>query len=355
MLSAFSLLLVFTLGLITIDAVSIQYQPKLISDTDAALSDAEMQLSNLQNLAQSHAHSRYRRRLRSKFPSKEMEQRKSIEESHEKAPEAEEPPIIVGSVLHNPEILHPQLAVTETPSAHHSPVIFASAKNNTESSKIYLDFESDFKSGYHIVEPPPKPLAEPAEDPWFKVITPEEEVQLEEGELKEQEMKIKEEEEKVRKEFAKDTTTDPKADHDPTTRDLRLITRLGRKSEKLMEQLEALSNLHGAESSPEVIAEAKKLLHLYHGIKKQIADAVMKYSSYRDFEGGFAPSYQILTFPMENPLPPKGQQEVVTHTIRNPKIQHFDSPPYKEDPLPPDGEAETVYTPLEHPHNPVIE
>jgi len=147
--------------------------------------------------------------------------------------------------------------------------------------------------------------------------------------------------------------SEPSADQE-TTRDLLLISSLTKKSENLMKQLETLSNLQGAENTPEVIAESKKLLDLYDGIKKQIAAAVMKYSSYHDFEGGFSFSNTTLTFPMENPKVPKGQQDVVQtahHTIR----KSFTPPTYKPPSADGGGESETVYSPLEHPQQPVIE
>jgi len=315
------LLALFWIGIIAIDAVSIKHQSPLLDDADAALADAETQLNNLKSLARKHQ--------RSKSPVEEQ----SLE--HENW-EKEVPPIIVGSVQHNPEIvLHPA-RVTEAP---HPPVIF----NSSENGKIHLAFESDFKTGYRRVPPPPTNPAAPVEDPWYNVTTPEEEAAIEEGEMKQ---KLALEEEK-RKQLMKD----PEADQD-TSRDLALISRLGKKSETLMKQLDALTNLQGAESTPQVIAEAKKLLDIYNGIKKQIADAVMKYSSYHDFDGGFAPSPQTFTFPMENPKPPHGQKDIVLSQKRSLHSMQFNPAAYKKDEA---ADAQTVYTQLERPQKPIIE
>jgi len=245
-------------------------------------------------------------------------------------------------VLHSPEILYHEV---QTISPQSRPVTFTSKKNDTDQNgKICLDFESDFRNGYHIV--PPQPVtAQAVEDPWFNVTTPEEEANIEEAEIAK---KIALQEGR-RKELINDPTAD-----EETTRDLLLITRLGKKSEKLMQQLETLSNLQGAENTPEVIAEAKKLLDLYDGIKKQIANAVMKYASYHDFEGDFSSTNNTLTFPMENPKPPHGQQDIVKTTHSSHTREHFDLPVYKS-PSDGDAESETVYSPLEHPEPPVIE
>lgn len=337
-------------------------KPRLLEDADKLLAEAEEQLDNLQGVSEALkkpsaiATERSSREAREKLfstgkPSEEIDESEEIPhnraaDQYEGQTTREDAPIIVGSVHHNPEVL--KYNFTPSVPSHHDPIIFTSKKsdsNETEGNntgRIHLDFDSDFKTGYTKVAPSPSPSKEP-ENPWLTVYSPEEEAQLEEQELSK---KIADSEN-----LTATALHDPSADKE-TTRDLLLITGLGRKSQKLMDQLDQLMSIQGAESTPEVIAEAKKLLEIYDKMKKQIADTIMKYSSYHDFEGGYRSSNDTLTFPMENPRPPPGQLDVVPTKKRN---RH---PGYREAATvggAANAAAETVYTPLERPKKPVIE
>jgi len=323
---------------------SLRRRPRLLEDADDALAEAEQQLENLQTVS-----------AVLKYPLSKREKTEEIQEkliSTEKRDRDEIPDqeqdqnrdhvIFVGSVHHNPEVL--KYNVTPAKPSHHEPITFTSKRSDSNATdentgRIHLDFESDFKTGYRKVKPAPEPSKEP-ESPWLNVTTPEEEAGLEEEELAK---KIAETENRTAT-----ALDDPTADKD-TTRDLLMITRLEKKSQKLMDQLNQLMSLQGAESAPEVIAEAQKLLAIYNKMKKQISDAVMKYSSFKDFENGYRSSNDTLTFPMENPRQPPGQMDVV-HT----KKSHRRSTGFQQ-PITLGGPAETVYTPLEKPQKPVIE